>query len=191
MLSCMNWVHMNRPSKQQQHAFAAATWCWCRVEVPAIRCPLSVANRQCQHKHASKVDVNRMGSGDVSTAVMEALLVVHIQVLRTLPMGPQLDLEACLDWLCLNLPQSELPKRFAGVARAGIGNAAGVKVGACCGVHATVARALTMWHHGIQLQRVQQSHAAAAFDAQHQPVTIWAQLLDARAESFIDGLHSA
>ena len=32
-------------------------------------------------------------------------------------------LEAALDWLCLNLPQSQLPRRFAGGVRSGTAGA--------------------------------------------------------------------
>jgi len=38
--------------------------------------------------------------------------------------------EDALDWLCLNLPQAELPKRFAGGVRAG-GAVSQVTMGAC------------------------------------------------------------
>jgi hypothetical protein len=45
--------------------------------------------------------------------------------LRALPLGAGAQLEAALDWLCLSLPQSQLPRRFAGAARGGGGGAGG------------------------------------------------------------------
>jgi hypothetical protein len=58
----------------------------------------------------------------------------HDQVqlaLRALPLGAAAEVAPALDWLCLNLPQSQLPRRFAGAARGGGGaaGAAAVKVG--------------------------------------------------------------
>lgn len=54
------------------------------------------------------------------------------QALKALPRGAAAELDTCLDWLCLNLPQHELPRRFAGNMRA-LGTAAdgqaGIKVG--------------------------------------------------------------
>ncbi|KIZ04050.1 hypothetical protein MNEG_3905 [Monoraphidium neglectum] len=57
----------------------------------------------------------------------------HDQVqlaLRALPLGAAAEVAPALDWLCLNLPQSQLPRRFAGAARGGGGaaGAAAVKV---------------------------------------------------------------
>lgn len=57
----------------------------------------------------------------------------HVQaVLKVLPPGGATH-EAALDWLCMNLPQAELPRRLAGRVRAGGGpGGGGVKVGGCC-----------------------------------------------------------
>lgn len=66
------------------------------------------------------------------TALYEKLLSYGFQqqhaqeVLKALPRGTA-DLESCLDWLCMNVPRGELPRRFAGGVRAG-GGAGGSKI---------------------------------------------------------------
>jgi len=78
---------------------------------------------------ASAKQLQRQYAGTYSRLVEYGFAAQQVQAaLRALPLGACAGVEAALDWLCLNLPQNQLPRRFAGATRGGGPGAGGVAV---------------------------------------------------------------
>ncbi len=103
-----------RPSPQELEASAAA----------------STSSQQTQHAPAAPAggakQLQRQYADTYQRLVEYGFTPAQVQsALTALPLGAAAGVEAPLDWLCLNLPQGQLPRRFAGAARGGGGGAGG------------------------------------------------------------------
>jgi hypothetical protein len=89
----------------------------CQPPAPANSAAAGLTSRQLQQHYAQLYD-RLLEYGFTQEQVQTAL--------AALPKGAA-DVEACLDWLCFNLPQQQLPRRFRGGSRLAAGSD-GIKV---------------------------------------------------------------